>query len=243
MININMKPEYIFSVAKVDITNTLFTSFLVTIFLTVFSVLFFISYKNKKYKINIFFKVIILELVKLIDKVTSDKKLTDMVLPLIATFFIFIISANLLALFPGFLGSFFIQVDHKSIPLLRSPNSDLTTTLALAIFSVVFIQIFSLKILGVKKFILRFVNLTNPIKFILGVFELISELVRILSFSFRLYGNIFAGEVLLLIITYLSPYLFPLPFMVLEIFVGTIQAFIFAMLTLAFISAGIANKK
>jgi len=238
-----MKPEYIFSVAKVDITNTLFTSFLVTIFLTVFSVLFFISYKNKKYKINIFFKVIILELVKLIDKVTSDKKLTDMVLPLIATFFIFIISANLLALFPGFLGSFFIQVDHKSIPLLRSPNSDLTTTLALAIFSVVFIQIFSLKILGVKKFILRFVNLTNPIKFILGVFELISELVRILSFSFRLYGNIFAGEVLLLIITYLSPYLFPLPFMVLEIFVGTIQAFIFAMLTLAFISAGIANKK
>jgi len=81
----------------------------------------------------------------------------------------------------------------------------------------------------------RFFNFKNPMAFILGFFEMISEAVKILSFSFRLFGNVFAGEVLLLIIAFLVPYIIPLPFMILEVFVGIIQAFIFAILTLTYI--------
>jgi F-type H+-transporting ATPase subunit a len=106
---------------------------------------------------------------------------------------------------------------------------------ALALFSVLAIQFFSLRTLGFKGYIGRFLNFVNPIKFILGFFEVISESVKVLSFSFRLFGNIFAGEVLLLIIAFLIPYIIPLPFMILEVFVGIIQAFIFAVLTLTFI--------
>jgi F-type H+-transporting ATPase subunit a len=148
------------------------------------------------------------------------------------------VTANLLALLPGFLGSFFVHTADGNIPLLRSPNSDLTTTLALTVVSIFSIQFFSLRILGFRRYVARFFDFSGPVKFILGFFEMISEAVKVLSFSFRLFGNIFAGEVLLLVIAFLVPYIVPLPFMILEMFVGVIQAFIFAVLTLTFIRTG-----
>lgn len=237
MINISLKPEYIFSVTGFQVSNSLLTSILVTLFLSLIAFFIYLS-KDRDNKIVLLFKVSLYELLKLIDSVTKDRVLSNMVLPLIATFFIFIAAANLLALLPGFLGAFFISSKGLHIPLLRSPNSDLNTTLALAIFSLLSIEFFSIKILGIGGFIKRFINFDGPIQFILGFFEMISEGVKVLSFSFRLFGNIFAGEVLLLIIGFLIPYIIPLPFMILEVFVGIIQAFIFAILTLTFIKTG-----
>jgi F-type H+-transporting ATPase subunit a len=89
---------------------------------------------------------------------------------------------------------------------------------------------------GVFKHLGKFFNFSNPINFFIGILELISELAKIISLSFRLFGNVFAGEVLLTIIFSLAPYIVPLPFMGLELFVGLIQAFIFAMITLVSIS-------
>ncbi len=235
MINIGLQPEYILSVSGMSLTNTFLTSILVTVLLGILGIVFYLKKQNHK---NIFIngmRVLVFELLKLADMVTQDRKLSKKILPLIATFFMFIVTANLLALIPGFLGSFFINTPAGEFSVLRSPNSDLTITVALALFSVLAIQFFSLQVLGTKKYIGRFLNFTNPIKFIIGFFELISESVKILSFSFRLFGNIFAGEVLLLVIAFLVPYIIPLPFMILEVFVGIIQAFIFAILTLTFI--------
>ncbi len=234
MINIELQSEYIFSLLGLKITNTFFTTFLVTLIIVILSLIFYFK-KNKKNFFIETLRIIVYELLKLTDMVTGDRKLSKKILPLIATFFIFISTANLLALIPGFLGSFYVQTSQGTFSLLRSPNSDLTTTLALALISVFFIQYFSLRALGLKDYIKRFLNFTSPVAFILGFFEMISEGVKILSFSFRLFGNVFAGEVLLLIIAFLIPYIIPLPFMILEIFVGVIQAFIFAMLTLTFI--------
>jgi len=235
MINIGLQPEYILSISGISLTNTFLTSILVTAFLSVLGIIFYTKKQNHK---NIFIngiRVLVFELLKLTDMVTQDRKLSKKILPLIATFFLFIVTANLLALIPGFLGSFFINTPTGEFSVLRSPNSDLTTTVALALFSVFAIQFFSVRVLGTKKYIGRFFNFTNPIKFILGFFEMISEGVKVLSFSFRLFGNIFAGEVLLLVIAFLVPYIIPLPFMILEVFVGIIQAFIFTILTLTFI--------
>lgn len=235
MINISLQPEYILSIFGVSLTNTFLTSILVTALLGILGIIFYLKKQNHK---NIFInslRVLIFELLKFIDKVTNDRKLSKKILPLIATFFLFIVTANLLALVPGFLGSLFIKTAAGEFSVLRSPNSDLTITVALALFSVFAIQFFSLGALGAKKYIMRFFNFTNPIKFILGFFEMISEGVKVLSFSFRLFGNIFAGEVLLLVVAFLVPYIVPLPFMILEVFVGIIQAFIFATLTLTFI--------
>ncbi len=126
--------------------------------------------------------------------------------------------------------------EEHLIPFLRSPSSDLNFTLALAIISVVSIQIFGIMIVGAKAYSKKFFNFSGPIQFAVGLLEIISEVSRLLSFSFRLFGNIFAGEVLLLVMSFLMPYLLPLPFIGMELFVGFIQALIFSMLTLVFIT-------
>jgi len=242
MININLKLEYIMSILGFQLSNTLLTSFLVTLLIIILS-LFFYKNRNKK---NIFIKSIKLFVHKLynfINSIIEDEEASEKILPIVATFFIFILTTNILALIPGFLGSIFIDNGLSHYSLLKSPNSDLNTTLALAIIAVISIQIFSIKTLGGKKYLKRFFNFKSPIKFILGFFELTSESIKILSFSFRLFGNIFAGEVLLLIIAFLVPYFIPVPFMVLEVFVGFVQAFIFTILTITFIKIGMSEEK
>jgi len=245
MLNLNLQSEYIFSILGLNISNTFFTSSIITILIILIS---FVGYLFRNSKQLLYLKkvisLLVYSLLKLIDSTIENKKISYKVLPLISTLFIFIIITNLIALIPGFLGSFYIETSSGNIALLRSPNSNLTTTLALAIISVVSIQIFSIKHLGFKKYIQRFINISSFNNFLMGIFELLSESIRIFSFSFRLFGNIFAGEVLLLIVSFLIPYIAPLPFMTLEIFVGSIQAFIFAILTVTFMkSSALHNLK
>jgi F-type H+-transporting ATPase subunit a len=238
MLNISLQSEYVASVFGLPLTNTFLTSLIVTVLLVVLGVFFSIRRRYYRNRTNWFFdgiRVLFFKSLQFTDQITQDRALSKKIIPLAATFFLFIVTANLLPLVPGFLGSFFVQTPAGNLPLLRSPNSDLTTTLALAVCAVFGIQFFSVQMLGVKKYIGRFFNLTSPVDFFLGFFELLSEAVRILSFSFRLFGNLFAGEVLLLVVAFLAPYIIPLPFMILEVFVGIIQAFIFAILTLTFI--------
>lgn len=235
MLDISLKPEVITTLAGFPITNTVITSLLVTALLATIALKFHLQ--RAKTPHNFFFKsirVLGYELIKLTDKITQDRVLTKQVVPLLLTFFLFIITANLLALVPGFLGSFYVQTGSNRVPLLRSPNSDLNTTLALAIFSVLSIQVIGVRRLGLVNYLTRFFNLSSPMDFVLGLFELLSEGLRVFSFAFRLFGNIFAGEVLLLATAFLLPYVLPVPFMVMEVFVGFIQAFIFTMLTLTF---------
>jgi F-type H+-transporting ATPase subunit a len=93
------------------------------------------------------------------------------------------------------------------------------------------VQVFGIMAIGLVKYSKRFINFKNPI---IGLLELIDQLATIVSFSFRLFGNVFAGEVLLVIIASLIPFVVPLPFYFLEMFVGVIQAFIFAILSVVF---------
>lgn len=155
--------------------------------------------------------------------------------PLIATIFILILTSNLLGILPG-VGSFFIGSGHERIPILRSPAADLNFTLAFAVISVIVSNILGAAAVGVFSHIGKFLNFKNPIKFFIGILEIVSEIAKIVSLSFRLFGNVFAGEVLLTIIFFLAPYLIPLPFLLLELFVGLIQALLFAMLTVVSIA-------
>lgn len=120
------------------------------------------------------------------------------------------------------------------IPLLRGPNTDLNTPLAIAIWSAIFVEAWGIASLGFFKYGKKFINVSSPIDFFVGILELISELVRLVSFTFRLFGNMFAGEVVILMFTFLTPLIITLPFYGLELFVGVVQAFIFSALTLVF---------
>jgi F-type H+-transporting ATPase subunit a len=146
------------------------------------------------------------------------------------------------------------KADGKTIgellPIFRGPNTDLNTPLALAIVSAIAVESWGIASLGLRMYLSKFFNFggffrglfsfsfgrmfQGGIDVFVGILELISELVRLLSFTFRLFGNMFAGEVVILMFVFLTPLVLTLPFYGLELFVGVIQAFIFAMLTLVF---------
>ena len=120
------------------------------------------------------------------------------------------------------------------VPYFRSMNTDLNSPLSIAIWAMIFIEFWGVTTLGVFKYAGKFFNFSSPIAFFVGFLEFIAEMARLISFTFRLFGNMLAGEILLLVMTFLMPFLVALPFYALEVFVGLIQAFVFAMLTLVF---------
>jgi F-type H+-transporting ATPase subunit a len=119
-------------------------------------------------------------------------------------------------------------------PIFRPGSADLSFTLALAVVAVLMVQYMGVRMLGGWGYFSRFLNFSNPVHFFVGLLEIVSEFSKMISFSFRLFGNVFAGEVLLTVIIALVPFVAPMPFYALEIFVGAVQALVFAMLTLVF---------
>ncbi len=179
--------------------------------------------------------------------------------PVAASFFFFVLTLNWLSLLPGF-GSIGLWQQHGEervfVPLLRGANADLNTTVALAIVSVVSAQIFGMRVQGSLVYLERFVRVGSFIEFFrrlfregkfhpglllgglldffIGLLEIFEELTKIISFSFRLFGNVFGGEVLLLVMAFILPYVISIPFIGLEIMSGFVQALIFAVLSTAF---------
>lgn len=158
--------------------------------------------------------------------------------PLILTIFLFVWVANLMEFIPG-VGSVLFHGE----PLFRSVNTDLNTPLMLALVSFFVIEITGILTIGIVKYGSKFIQnpIKNPIGFAVGLVELIGELVRVVSLSFRLFGNILAGEVVIAVALYFMPYLLPVPLMMFEIFIGTLQAAVFALLTLFFIKLAITE--
>ena len=119
------------------------------------------------------------------------------------------------------------------VPLFRAGTADLNTTIALGLISIFMTQFFGFQFLHAG-YLTKYFNFSSPIMFFVGILELISEFSKIISFAFRLFGNIFAGEVLLTVIMYLAGVIVPMPFYGLEIFVGFMQALVFSMLSVVF---------
>lgn len=223
-IHAELSGEPYLNILGLGITNTL----ILAVFCSLIFLGFFLFSFNKKEiipgKLQNFCEMVLESLLGLFESMGGSKEKTKDVFPLAATLFIFILINNLLEVVPG-VGVF---------TFLRSPSSDLHFTLALAIFSVGAIHLSAVSGLGIVNYSKKFINLHNPIMFFVGILELLSEFTKILSLSVRLFGNLFAGKILLIIITLMIPLIFPLPFLGLEIFVGIIQALIFSSLIVVF---------
>ena len=162
----------------------------------------------------------------------AGEKKAKVFFPIVMTFFLLIMAANWIGLLPGF-GT----VTFKGVPLLRSANSDLNMTLALALVSAVVTHLLAIKYLGVSGYLKRWISLELfPVFIFVGLLEIVAEFTKIVSLSFRLFGNIFAGEVVLSTIAGIFAFVVPLPFYFLEIVVGFVQAAVFMMLTLTFMT-------
>jgi F-type H+-transporting ATPase subunit a len=159
------------------------------------------------------------------------------IFPWVAVFFLYIAISNLVGLIPGFTTVGFHRGDGF-VPLLTVSTSDLNLTLALAVVSVVATNVLAIRVVGVRMYLKRFFAL-NPLLLFVGLLELLQEMTKFITFSFRLYGNISAGELVLGTLPTLSviaAFVVPVPFLALEILVAVIQGMIFALLTMAFMT-------
>ncbi len=261
---ITLGAEKVFDIGGVSITNSLLNTWIVVFFLIVVGVVLRKNLAKVPKGIQNFFEIIVEGGVKLCDSVTNDRQKSLKIFPFAFTFFIIILLNNWLGFFPGVgsVGFILEEGGHKSfIPYFRGGTADLNTTLALALISVIFSNIFGAMAVGFYKHLNKYINIhgiveipkkifkdptvliVNPIKFFVGVVEIVGEVAKVASLSFRLFGNIFAGEVLLSSIAVLFAFGLPIPFMFLEVLVGFIQALIFGMLTLVYFTIAMTDEE
>ncbi len=239
--HINIKAEEIFKVNGFSITNSIFTASLIVAIFTFVALLYYRESKSKSKGLFYYgFNSMLKYLYDVMYDVLHSK--VNFFFALLAGFFFFILLNNLSGLFPG-VGSVLIAVHEHGekhfLPLFRSGTADLNTTVALSLVSVIATQIFGFKFIGTKMHLGKYFHFKDPIMFFVGLLELVLEAARVISFSFRLFGNVFAGEVLLTILPFLLPVFLSFitaPMYFMEIFVGFIQAFVFVILTTIFIN-------
>jgi len=246
-LHISLAAEPLFYLWGFPITNTIVTMWVVIGALLLFAFLVGRGLKLVPGKVQVAVEMAFEYVFHYVEQTLGSRKLAERYFPLIATIFVFILTANLFGSLPifGTVGINHTTIDHgethtELIPLFHAVNADLNTTLALAIISFLVIELSGILTLGVLKYGSKFVNFSGgAMGFIVGLLELVGNLARLISFSFRLFGAIFAGHVLLMVIGTFVPLVLPVPLMAFELFIGLLQAAIFAILTLAFIKIAI----
>jgi F-type H+-transporting ATPase subunit a len=239
-LHIALAAERVGTLWGIPITNTLVAEWVVMALLIITAVIVGRNPKLIPGRVQNFFELIFDFLIDYMAQILGNRKLAIRFFPLIVTVFLFIAFSNLFDFLP-IMGALVVHHAGETVPLLRPVNTDLNVTLALAIIAVFSIEISGIVLLGFWRYGSKFFNFTSPLNFVVGIIEFVSELSRFISFSFRLFGNIFAGEVLLAVAGFFMPYVLPVPLMAFETFVGVVQAAVFAMLMLFFIKLAIAE--
>jgi F-type H+-transporting ATPase subunit a len=253
--------EQVFHIGSLPVTNTFINALaamllfgILALFLNLGIKKFYPQDKAPKGIVN-FFESLIEFMLVYVDNVTKDRKKSLKILPICGGIFLFILTSNYIGLLPG-MSSIGIFRGSVFTPLFRSANSDLNLTLAMAVFAVVASHILGIMTVGFFKYANKFIKLGDIyqaiikfspiniliaiIEFFVGLIEIFSELAKMVSLSLRLFGNVFAGEILLTVLATLiagyGAFGIPLPFIALELLVGFIQATVFSMLTLVYLT-------
>lgn len=244
--------EPIFYIKNFVITNAILNSWIAVLFFLALSLTIRLRISFRPGKLQNMIEAAVEFSLSFFDQVTGDRKKSEKFFPFVASLFVFILFSNWIGLVPG-TGSIgiweFLHGKLELVPIFRPANSDLNLTLAMAVSAVVFSHIFGVFSIGFFKHIGKYIQFgalikgfkkgpigifSGVVEFAIGFIELIGEAAKMASLSLRLFGNIFAGEILITVIGGLIAFLIPLPFMALELLVGLIQAAVFALLTLVY---------
>jgi F-type H+-transporting ATPase subunit a len=254
--HVELPSEGIFRVSAFTITNTLIASWLTII---VLGGLFYAATHKMKLipgKLQSLAELIIEMLLNFVKSVAGEKN-SRTIFPVVATIFLYVMTNAFLALLPFFGTIGITEHNGTFVPLLRAANTDINLPLSIAIISFVCIEFWGLRSLGFSHYLKSFFNFSQLrdgfislfkgkirsaisgimfgfINIFVGAIEVLSHLIRIVSFTFRLFGNMTAGEILILVVTFLVPFVVSIIFYGLELLVGVVQALIFTGLTLVF---------
>jgi F-type H+-transporting ATPase subunit a len=251
--------EPIFHIYNFSVTNTIINSFLAVFFFFVIGLILRNKTALVPTGIQNFAESILEIILGYIDQVTHDRRKSMQFLPIVGGIFLFILFSNWIGIIPG-TGTIgrYILVEGKVelAPLFRPANTDLNMTIAMALFAVIASHVLGIMAIGFFRYANKFIKLGDiyksfskggvsimvaVIEFFVGLIEIFSEIAKVVSLSLRLFGNVFAGEVLLTVLASLVAFFVPLPFIFLEILVGLVQAVVFAMLTLVYLTMATAE--
>ncbi len=229
-------PEIIWQIGFFPVTNTMLTSLILTTIISLTVIILSSKISVVPGRFQAFFELFF-DYVYLMTENMAKAKAPHF-FPWIMTFVLFILIANLSGLLPGNSSiGLYKAIDGQQIfvPFIRSVNSDLNVTLALALISVTITHYYSIYFIGIKAYLSRWFSFKMfGVTLFVGLLELVSEFTKVISLSFRLYGNILAGKILLKTAKSFFPFILPLPFYFMEVMVSIVQAAVFMMLTLVF---------
>ncbi len=244
---VELPAEVVFHIGVFPVTNTIITSWITMLVLVLIALLVTRRSKLIPGRFQGAVESIIEYMYNFCKDVAGEKKGRTF-FPIVTTIFLFVLINALMNLIPGY-GTITFTTEEGAVPLLRGANTDINLPLALALVSFVMVGYY-----GIKEHKLKFIEeyirfralRKGPLGIIdvfVGILELLSVFIRILSFTFRLFGNMTAGEILILMIMFLVPWVAAVPFYGLELLVGYIQALIFAGLTLVFLTVATAHHE
>ncbi|MFH1382262.1 MAG: F0F1 ATP synthase subunit A [Chloroflexota bacterium] len=253
--------EVVFHLFGFPVTNTIIGAWLTTLVLVVLIVVGLRRPQLVPKRGQAFVEFIFVSLLNFCESVAGEKN-GRRFFPYVAAIFLFVMFNAYLSLLPGF-GSILVHTHEGEVHLLRGANTDINVPLALALFSFIVVETFGFRALGIR-YGGKFINVgvlfsgfgllfrgtfkkgfgaigTGVINIFIGIVEMLSEFIRIISLTLRLFGNMTAGEILLLMVTFLVGFIIPVVFYGLELIVGFVQALIFAALTLIFMTVAVAS--
>lgn len=241
LIHVSLKPEVLFHIGPVPVTNSLWVAYVISFLLIVVITIVARNMKSVPGKLQLFVETIIMTLYNLVHGITKNEKLTKSVYPVFVTTALFLLACNLFAQIPGLMALEYHTAAGETVHFFRPVTADYAAVLGITGFMFVFWQITVIRFIGVGSFFKKFFNFSGVIQFGIGLLEILGEIAKIISLSFRLFGNIFSEEVLILVMLAIAPILGPLPFSLLGLLTAVIQAILFPILILLFMNMSIAE--
>jgi len=244
-----VRPETLFNIGSLEISNAMLLGLLISITIFIFFFIMKRRFKLKPSKTQTFIEVLTEAFLGLLVQITGNKKNAEKLLPLIGTILLFFGISNVITLFPG-IASF----TYNGVPLLRTPTNDFNMTFTVALGIVLLSQIMSIKSYGIFSHLgkyFKFKELVQGFKkgigkgmigvidFAIGLLDIVSELAKVLSLSLRLFGNMFAGEVLAVVLLGAFAYVVPTVWLTMNLLVGFLQAMVFGALAAAYYTQSI----
>lgn len=240
---IHIAPSEVLTIGGYSITNSILYAWVCAVVIILFLILVArrVTLKPKRGIVQ-FIEIGTDFITGLLESSFGDRAKAVKYAPFFVTLFFFITLNNWLGLLPG-VGEAF-TVGH--VPLLRPFTADLNGTLAAAIITMVTVQYFAIRESGIRRHTRHYFagSLKNPVTYFMGAFEMFSELTRIVSLALRLFLNVAIGEIIIAVFAYLGKIAAPitaLPFFILEMFVGALQAYIFVMLAVVYLAVAIKH--
>lgn len=234
-LNIKLAPDILFYIFGFPMTNTLILIFSVSLFLIIFTL--FVSRRMKMVPgmTQNIVEFILESYYSFVRTTAGSEKKAKRIFPLVFTMFIFALVANLATYIPG-QAAVSLYRNGESVSVFRAAMSDYGMVFVMTMITFLLTQTVAIIVHGPFRYLGKFLNFKSPLKFFLGIMDIIGELAKIISLSFRLFGNIFAGEVLGAVMLFLAPFFVPLPFKFLGLLTAVVQAFVFSVLTLVFVT-------